>query len=115
VWVILINTERNSDVEWYGFQFGYEFIEKFIQVPFVIPQPTEDGMREYIRSLSKAEGRQYRPSVPPQVKKAREMFRLNVTHQDSEEILRIVERVAPALENNPRRVKLFLIYFGSAC
>jgi KAP-like P-loop domain-containing protein len=102
---------RNTNLEWYGLLFGYEFIEKFIQVPFVIPQPTEDGVRDYIHSLSNADIQPSGPKVPPKVEERRDMFRLKVTHRDSEEILRIVERVAPALENNPRRLKLFLNLF----
>jgi hypothetical protein len=102
---------RNTDLAWYGVQFGYEFIEKFIQIPFVIPQPTEDGIMNYIRSLSIRDSNGKVPSLPSEVEGRREMFRLSVTERDSEEILNIVARVAPALGNNPRRVKLFLNLF----
>ncbi len=103
--------QEYGDLEWYGLRFGYEFIEKFIQIPFVIPSPTEDSMGNYIRSLSKAGVQSVRPVVPPAVEEIRDRFRLNVTSQDSKEVLQIVERVAPALANNPRRVKLFLNLF----
>jgi len=99
------------DLNRYGLQFGYEFIEKFIQIPVVIPQPSPEGIRGYVRSLSREDRPPSESVDPPEQAGRREQFRLKVTSRDSEEILRVVERVAPALGNNPRRVKLFLNVF----
>ena len=39
-----------------GLEFGYEFIEKFVQVPFSIPCPSEHQIEQYIRSLGRQDG-----------------------------------------------------------
>jgi len=39
-----------------GLEFGYSFIEKFIQLPFRLPQPGDEGMERYLCSLT---GRAY--------------------------------------------------------
>lgn len=42
-------------------EFGYQFIEKFIQLPFILPRPDEGVIREYVRQLCK--GKQIKPSA----------------------------------------------------
>ncbi|MEZ5384708.1 MAG: P-loop NTPase fold protein [Prosthecobacter sp.] len=39
-----------------GLEFGYSFIEKFIQLPFRLPQPGDEGMERYLCNLT---GRAY--------------------------------------------------------
>lgn len=38
-----------------GMRYGHEFIEKFVQVPFRIPQPSTRDVEGYLRSLSRAD------------------------------------------------------------
>ena len=35
-----------------GLEFGYEFIEKFIQIPFSVPRPTADEFDNYVQVIS---------------------------------------------------------------
>ncbi len=37
-----------------GLQFGYDFIEKFIQIPFYVPVPDKVEVKNYLAALSKA-------------------------------------------------------------
>src|SRR5256714_9612625 len=37
-----------------GLEYGYSFIEKFIQLPFRIPQPGDDNVRSFLETISKA-------------------------------------------------------------
>lgn len=37
-----------------GLEFGYEFIEKFIQVPFLVPRPREEDLTGYMGAISES-------------------------------------------------------------
>jgi Cdc6-like AAA superfamily ATPase len=37
-----------------GLEYGYAFVEKFVQVPFQVPRPTEDDVRNLLDSLETA-------------------------------------------------------------
>lgn len=122
-----------------GLEYGYEFIEKFVQVPFLVPKPTIIQLDQLLRNLSQpismgtasagfAEtlrrwwyGRQRAAMGEPQtfsfritqieaIEKRREHIRLLAT-EDSEIIRSIVLSVAPALDYNPRRLKQFMNLF----
>jgi hypothetical protein len=42
----------NDRTDLKGLEFGYEFIEKFIQIPFVVPQPAEQNLETFFGSVS---------------------------------------------------------------
>ncbi|MBE9517687.1 MAG: SUMF1/EgtB/PvdO family nonheme iron enzyme [Bacteroidetes bacterium] len=145
----------------HGLRYGYEFIEKFIQVPFSIPIPTEADLDVFLDQISapetaipKAEqgllkniqettkrsiihrwwikfrGTEMRgppedlidqkettvKAEPEEEKETkvksveREIVEL-LYHKDSEKVRRIILMAAPALENNPRRIKQFVNLF----
>lgn len=102
--------KAHADLKRYGLSFGYEFIEKFIQVPFVLPRPGEREVERYLRSLSGA-GADEEPSPSPEAERRRETLRLTAASSDSPEILRVAKTVAAALDDNPRRIKVFLNLF----
>jgi putative sterol carrier protein len=122
-----------------GLEYGYEFIEKFVQVPFLVPKPTTLQLAQLLRDLSRpisvapatagfAEtlrrwwyGRQrttvrqtpgfsFRTPQREAIEKRRESFTL-LAAGDSETIREIVLSVAPALDYNPRRLKQFMNLF----
>lgn len=129
-----------------GLEYGYTFIEKFIQLPFRVPSPKPANLLDFLDSLAgrsvspafsaaatprekmigAAEGaaRSAEPSgklpVPSDLKTQdsdsaqkqarREQFRL-VLRDDSETLRHTALMVAPALENNPRRLKQFVNLF----
>lgn len=158
-----------------GLEYGYTFIEKFIQIPFRVPQPGPAELRHLLDVLAaylgadgnvaaaaaakmtegpRAEDIERRavvpepggdvnqpaanlgqpasvsPSgqtptdVPPPAstvdparraaaEKAREKYKLEASGEvgDSERVREIALMVAPALDNNPRRLKQFLNLF----
>lgn len=142
-----------------GLEFGYAFIEKFIQIPFFLPTPKPKNVEKFFDEIAKAEsasvprspfgglidqlGRWFAgqqsgilrslrlkqaraqqkadsselaadpqsASAPSEAKiEHRERLKLAVTG-DSSAVRDIVLAVAPALSNNPRRIKQFLNLF----
>jgi len=142
-----------------GLRYGYEFIEKFIQVPFSVPVPTEADLDVFLDQVSapaaipeveqgllknipetikvsihgwwsKRRGREMRgqpedlkvqeePAVEPEPggeeKTKEKMFKREIIellyYKDSEKVRKIILMAAPALENNPRRIKQFVNLF----
>lgn len=141
-----------------GLEYGYNFIEKFIQIPFTVPQPTPSNVSQFIdyvmlpraiktmSPLPKTASRSRRHSggltdqppnqaretppetprttVTPSGAKEKPEFASGTTPltnypekltvdigKDSENVRKVVEMVAPALEFNPRRVKQFINVF----
>lgn len=122
-----------------GLEYGYEFIEKFVQIPFLVPKPTRLQFAQLLQSLAQPPslappsagfteslrrwwyGRE-RAAIPaPQgfnirdaqreaIEKRREGVTLLAT-EDSETIRAIAQSVAPALDYNPRRLKQFMNLF----
>jgi hypothetical protein len=121
-----------------GISFGYAFVEKFIQVPFVIPKPTSAGIGRLCESLASEKSpraslrmrgmwqrfRRLRPRIwsrgnrmaghgdKSELGRDGQVVKLNSnTGHDSDRIRAIVSMVAPSLQNNPRRIKQFLSLF----
>ena len=145
----------------YGLEYGYEFIEKFIQLPFLVPQPTESELDYFLKSFSEPKksirkessrsgirfpkiSMEYLKKIPYMPKyntgiksrtkngakteeetktekivdvkevdkkeKINEKIRLELG-TDSPRVRSIAMMVAPALDNNPRRIKQFINLF----
>lgn len=47
--------------EWYGLRYGFDFVEKFIQIPFAVPRPKTDTIEPYVQAL----GTVRVPAKPP--------------------------------------------------
>lgn len=99
---------------WQGLEFGYAFIEKFIQIPFLIPKPGHAELAAYLANLSRERART--PGVLPPAPRSeerrqlREWISLELTG-DSPTVRSIVLAVASTLDNNPRRIKQFINMF----
>jgi hypothetical protein len=92
--------------------FGYSYLEKFIQVTFRVPRPSEIGIDEFLRSISSSEPR---AAQAADVKKTdqsnrEERRQLVEVHAraDSDEVADLVKMVAPVVDWNPRRIKQFI-------
>ncbi|HEY2470248.1 MAG TPA: P-loop NTPase fold protein [Terracidiphilus sp.] len=92
--------------------FGYLYLEKFIQVTFRVPRPSESGIQEFLDSLA---NRQEQMKAQAERKQAeqekRRMQRRFVdvrSRADSDEVQTLIRMVAPALQWNPRRMKQFI-------
>jgi len=100
-----------------GIAYGYEFIEKFIQVPFVLPEPTDADI-EYLLTGRKpaAEVAKPQPGTAPAAAAKADVSptRAHVTldlGKDAPIFLEVAKMVAPALDRNPRRIKQFVNLF----
>ena len=130
-----------------GLEYGYAFIEKFIQLPFLVPEPTKADLQRLLDKISKSNNHnthsnksagkfsqlknfiihnilkstkpissetileQIPSKLTEQQKSRRERIRIAVTAGDSQTIRDIALMVAPALDNNPRRLKQFINLF----
>jgi hypothetical protein len=92
--------------------FGYSYLEKFIQITFRVPRPSESGLEEFLQSLGQNPAELKHDELQKQIDQAirRERRRLVEVRSraDSSEVQRQVKLVAPALEWNPRRIKQFM-------
>jgi KAP family P-loop domain len=91
-----------------GTEFGYTYLEKFIQLPFLVPQPAEKDVDKLLDSLGpKAESAPRESAPPPQV----DPGLLVSLSTDSESVREVVKMVAPSFDYNPRRLKQFVNLF----
>lgn len=87
-----------------GLLYGYEFLEKFINLPFAVPTPSGHDIERYLTSFSGV------GVLPPTANKAMPSGRdLEVAFgTDSQPIRDVAAAVAPLFNNNPRRIKQFV-------
>lgn len=119
-----------------GLKYGYDFIEKFIQLPFKVPSPKSTDFLKFLTSPEENESSP-NPSEPVDKSSISEDFTLNSvslqnenngqetwTDSNKQEIKNdkdcvedyetsklILEIVSLALDNNPRRIKQFINQF----
>jgi hypothetical protein len=91
-----------------GTEFGYDYLEKFIQIPFLLPRPAAEDVEKLLDSLG--------PPVRARAEQVKEQQKIEAgllveLSNDSPAVRRIVEMVAPSFDYNPRRLKQFLNLF----
>jgi hypothetical protein len=91
-----------------GIEFGFSFIEKFVQLPFKIPQPTEQNIDELVRSINYQE--LANAGDEGFVDEGTNLVTI-FDAADSDDIRRLIRMVAPTFEYNPRRIKQFINTF----
>jgi KAP family P-loop domain len=95
-------------------RFGYEFLEKFIQLPFKLPAPSEDSLKDFLQKVSQqgtALARQRKDNVETASLRAqRQQVLLNIEH-DSEIVGAMSLLIASTFDQNPRRMKQFVNLF----
>lgn len=92
-----------------GLEYGYNFVEKFIQLPFLVPQPSRENFRRFISTLDGGPGGLQGPDEEAVSERPDLVEILN--DRDSPRFKNIVLTVAPALDFNPRRIKQFVNLF----
>src|SRR5262249_43186037 len=91
-----------------GLDFGYEFIEKFIQLPFAIPQASPEDIKRLLAYLN---GVTSSPAAHPAPSGVPDPVQVVDGDKDSNEIQEIALMVAESLDFNPRRIKHFINSF----
>jgi hypothetical protein len=90
-----------------GLDFGYDFLEKFIQIPYQILRPSDDNI---VKILSD-DGSLKSPAVAPPSTVNIDPGILFETDVDSALVKEIAKMASPALNHNPRRLKQFVNCF----
>lgn len=92
-----------------GLEIAFDYLEKFIHVPFRIPRPTEASVLTYVSTM----GEPFLDRPSPTIDAAKLTAASVVVEQgaDSDDIRELVTLVAPLFQNNPRRIKQFLNVF----
>ncbi|WP_162562436.1 KAP family P-loop NTPase fold protein [Salinigranum rubrum] len=108
----------------FGLDYGYAFIEKFVQIPFLIPRPSPDDVDRFVTelmafqrehgdsfspdefiALRAAEYPQLSPQNPPE---PAEPYTLWARDWTDDQLRTAVAWAAPALAYNPRQIKKFI-------
>jgi hypothetical protein len=82
--------------------YGYEFLEKFVQLPFRLPRPRSAAIGTFVAELVGA---------PQESSAGRQQKKLGDVVADDPMVQELMREVAPTLANNPRRLKQFLNLF----
>ena len=139
-------TDKNEESRLRGIRYGYSFLEKFIQIPFFLPRPNEDAIKELLYSLPgrAIEETENGPAVSDSIADADQVASVKTIESDegndegstptdpdgvdieataeyedeerqieeiegdNEKFREMAMMIAPALGNNPRRVKQFV-------
>ena len=91
-----------------GTEFGYTYLEKFIQLPFLVPQPAEKDVDKLLDSLGPQAANVAVSSGPPSAVDPGLLVSLST---DSSSVREVVKMVAPSFDYNPRRLKQFVNLF----
>jgi hypothetical protein len=96
------------DLSRIGIDYGYSFMEKFIQVPFHVPRPNQNEVIHWISAVTGSD------DVTPSglgVEVARPNSMNICAGSDPEEFQNVVNRIAQIFRFNPRRLKQFINVF----
>ncbi|KAA9405956.1 hypothetical protein Har1131_03715 [Haloarcula sp. CBA1131] len=96
----VIGENGTNDVS--GLDFGYQYLEKFIQIPFLVPEPKESEIKGLVNGESGDESFD-QDMVKDHWRKISERL--------EQEMDEIVQMAAPALGSNPRQIKRFINLF----
>ena len=70
--VVLDTESQNSEVSSKALEYGHAFLEKFIQLPFKLPQPSEQNFEDFVRTSS---SKKIETSQEPQRTESSSMWR----------------------------------------
>lgn len=114
--------DTESDPE-FGLDYGFRFIEKFVQIPFRIPRPAPENVEEFIGAITTdhrradvgAVGREsiraIRPTSPRTYHGETGVVERRVAGWSRARLHAVTGWVAPVLEYNPRQIKRFVNLF----
>lgn len=108
-----VGTHPEPSEETYGLEYAADYLEKFVQLKFPVPDAGEEGIRNLIRELVYPETEGSRPTTDGPDSEAISA----VEDREEGEVLppddlnRILEMIAPVLEPNPRTFKTFVNQF----
>ena len=147
------NNKTNEDSSLQGMEYAYSFMEKFIQLPFLVPKPANDNLEPFLDEIFSNSAQQtslnsgFSRNIPAFIKQIpilsclfrakssnsnndvgettqnqiaetkKEQIQSRIEKikikegQESQTVRNIIIMVAPALDDNPRRLKQFINVF----
>ncbi len=94
-----------------GLEYGYSFIEKFVQLPFLVPQASGDQVDGFLKELFGSKAVPVNSAAPTTAPTAAGQAAEESVVDDSLMVGEILKMVAPTFEYNPRRLKQFINAF----
>ncbi len=123
----ITESANTSNLSLKGLEYGFEFIEKFIQIPFLVPQPDEKSITEFLDKLNSClpdektspKANQLDEDDYEEINKSSnrildEEFKDLLacekieTGEEDNSFTELISMVSDALDNNPRRLKQFI-------
>jgi hypothetical protein len=95
--------DKNTDQNNRGMQFGYRYLEKFVQVPLRIPKPRSDSVIHLLDQETEAES----PVKSIQSLESLVDHSLKPLDSGTEGWRNLMSVIASLLEDNPRKIKTF--------
>lgn len=100
-----------SELNQAGLAYGFDFIEKFIQLPFVVPRPSRQRVAQYVASFTgdeKSEANDDGEAAARSERRRNLEVRLGA---EEGRVKKLIVFVAPLFGNNPRKIKQFINIF----
>lgn len=101
----LYKVER-SELHEVGMDYGQRYLEKFIQVTYIMPRPSAEGLKAMINPEASPRSKPVSPN-----EKSVKAIRIVTGKDDSETLEQIVEMAGVVFDGNPRNVKQFVNMF----
>jgi hypothetical protein len=93
-----------------GATYGFNYLEKFIQIPFKVPTPSAPEMRRYIEQITNAIKQPDNEANREAARARLEVVKVELG-TDAPLVAKLAMMCAPYLDRNPRRVKQFINVF----
>jgi hypothetical protein len=108
-----VGTHSEPSEEMYGLEYAADYLEKFVQLKFPVPNAGQEGIRNLIRELVYPETGGSGPATDGPDSEAIPVVggREEGEVLPPEDLNRILEMIAPVLEPNPRTFKTFVNQF----
>lgn len=113
--------ENNS---WTGLDYGFKYMDKFIQVPFLVPKPSIENVDEFLKDIFGIENESH--DFVGDIGSIAQTLDLDSENQDDpsksltgvelleehrEVLLKVTLFISPIIDFNPRRIKKFVNLF----
>lgn len=90
--------------------YGFNYLEKFVQIPFKVPTPSFASMHKYVEDITHTQRGIQEPQSGQMIRSRLQVVTVALG-SDAPLVAKLAMICAPYLEKNPRRVKQFINVF----
>jgi KAP family P-loop domain len=101
-----ITAPKKLDFHRIGVDYAYNFMEKFVQVPFRVPSPDEREIASWVSGLTRYDENEEAPGLPSQ----QNLLQIS-SGADPDRFEDVAKKLVQLFGFNPRRVKQFVNVF----